>query len=400
MFLGVAVHFPLIVNTYHLCKLINSLNQVPDNTKLVHLKIICRRIETSCDILEELNDFKIVDWDCLLEDASLEIQIITLEIIKKSLNVFEKLTIFPKILKSLTRSVSHPNDLFRSSLYDVAMEIYKNSRDNREEVREVLIYGLVDSVEHNQNKIINFWTENSSLPNVVVKRFPYLLYQLYKPKIEDRFLGFINYFVITLLFNNDEYDQDLFEHPLEDCDFEDYTLETNWRLQHPSVVPMFAETLQSLNLEDFRNKSDPFLLRKTQSFANFTPTVNTQEQQIKQYTSLDSSLAVDISDFSGTEGNFKDPNSFKLSQKYRPPKKRFLKDKSKISVEFAHYETKKQVQKVKKRIDFAKEREKKVTIYRNYRKGDFPDIQIKLSSLLKPLQMLALVSSSSTVSCN
>ncbi|VEN60084.1 unnamed protein product [Callosobruchus maculatus] len=45
---------------------------------------------------------------------------------------------------------------------------------------------------------------------------------------------------------------------------------------------------------------------------------------------------------------------------------------------------------MKKMVDDAKEREKKVTIYRKYKTGDFPDIQIKLSSMLTPLQMLVL----------
>lgn len=72
-------------------------------------------------------------------------------------------------------------------------------------------------------------------------------------------------------------------------------------------------------------------------------------------------------------------------------RKRFLKDKTKISINMAHAETNKKIKKGQERVESALEREKKVTIYRSYRRGDFPDIQIDLSAVLKPLQMLALV---------
>lgn len=386
--LGVAIHFPQLVNAYHISKLISTLNQFPDTQKIVHLKIIFRRVEMSLDILEEINDFKIVEWSDLLENANLEIQIITLKIIKTCLNIFMSYQNYPNIIKTLGRNITNSNTLYRNCIYDIAIAVYKENKDISDTCKEILIFGLIDEDADNKDKVVNFWKENSDLPSTVVDRFSYLLSNFYKAKMEDNFLSYVNYFLITVLNTQEEYNTEIFEHPLEDCNFEDYRLELNWRMQHPSVVPLFAETLAT-EKTDFYDNSNLFQLKETQANLSFSPTQSMKEQEFSKYTNLDSSLAVNITD---TENSIKNPNDFILSQKYRLPKRRFLKDKSKISIISAHYETKKQIKKIEKRKDLAREREKKVTIYRSYRKGDFPDIQILLSSVLEPLQVLSLVS--------
>ncbi|XP_023014378.2 DNA-dependent protein kinase catalytic subunit [Leptinotarsa decemlineata] len=380
---GIAIHFPQLVDSYHIAKLISPLNQVPDAQKIVHLKIICKRVAISLDILAETNDFKIVSWDQLLEHANLEIQIVTLEIMKKCLNVFIDYDIWHYVVKTLSRNVSNVNVLYRSCVYDIAMQVYNMKRDDTGSCKEMLIYGLNDCDRDNREKVTKFWAENPSLPTTIIQRFPFLLSEIYKSKIEDKFLGYVTYFLIHLLTQYEAYEAKVFEHPLEDCDFEDYRLHTNWRLQHPSVVPMFAETLQTYDPSDNQDEGDPFQLRQTVTTFDFVPTQSFQEQQLMSYTSLETSLSI-------SNSAIKNPNFTILSQKYRIPRRRFLRDKAKISISHAHFETKKQVKKAQKRIDSAVERERNVTIYRSYRKGDFPDIQIALSSVLKPLQMLAL----------
>lgn len=389
IFLGVAIHFPQMVNAYHVSKLISSLNQFPDAQKIVHLKIILRRVEISLDILEEINDFKIVEWSDLLESANLEIQIITLRIIKTCLSIFMNYQIYPKIIGTLGRNVNNLNTLYRNCIYDIAVLVYKEDKDISDTCKEILIFGMADEDADNREKAIGFWKENSDLPNTVVNRFSYLLSNLYRAKMEDNFLGYVNYFLIAVLNTREEYNTEIFEHPLEDCNFEDYRLQLNWRLQHPSIVPLFAETLADTERTDFYDNSNLFQLKETQANLSFTATQSMKEQEFSKYTNLDSSFAINITESSE---KIKNPNDLLMSEKYRLPRKRFLKDKSKISIISANFEIKKQIKKVEKRKDIAREREKKVTIYRNYRKGDFPDIQILLSSVLEPLQMLSLVS--------
>ncbi|KAJ8918257.1 hypothetical protein NQ315_014127 [Exocentrus adspersus] len=384
---GVAVHFPESVNAYHISKLISSLNQYTDTHKIIHLKIILKRVEVSLDILEEISDFKIVEWSDLIEHSNLEIQIITLKIINRCLSIFTSYRSYSDIIKALGRNIMNSNALYRSCIYDIAILVYTQDKDVLDICKEILIVGLIDDDADNKEKVVSFWRENSNLPNTVVNRFSYLFSHLYKTKIEEYFLSYVNFFLISALNSQPDFNNVIFEHPLEDCNFEEYRLQLNWRLQHPSVVPLFAETLTDTEPRLAYDNSNLFQLKETQSDLSFSPTQSVREQEFSKFTNLESSLSVS---FSSSENTIKNPNDFVISQKYRLPKRRFLRDKSKISISFAHHETKKRVKKAESRISLAKEREKKVTLYRSYRKGDFPDIQILLSSILTPLQMLSL----------
>lgn len=349
------------------------------------MKIIGKRLEFSSDVVEEIGDFQIIEWGVLMENPNLDIQINTLDIIKKALKSFLNFKMFPDLVQCLLKTIKHPNDVFRSYLYDIALLLYEQNNSYSESAKMILISGLTDASEDNKNKVLHIWNDKMNIPDYISNRFLYILSELYVPNIEDDFLGWANYFFISLLYRSNKIDTLLFEHPLEDCDFEDYKLQTNWRLQPASVVPLFAETIQTLDQEITQDFGNEFQLRQTQDSLDFSVTQNTVDQNLKTFVSLSSTLTVE-----STDVGFKNPNTVNLSQKYHH-RKRFLEDKKKISREFAHIEIKKKVVKTHQRIESAKEREKKVTIYRSYRRGDFPDIQITLSSILKPLQMLALV---------
>ncbi|CAH1962380.1 unnamed protein product [Acanthoscelides obtectus] len=374
---GIAVHFPLILDADHCTRLINKLNQVSIARRASNLKIIHKRLEKSLDLLYEINDFKIITWHQLLEEPNLEIQIVTFEIIKKCIELFSSYDLFDAVMMTLLKSTNNSNALYRSCIYDVAILLYGLKNKYFDQSKEILVRALVDSDVNNREKVLKFWEDNEDIPKNVINRFSFLLLEMYKPEIEQQFLGILTHLLLSSLTSNESYDAPLFKDPLEHCDFEDYKLRTNWRLQHRSVVPMFAETLQTVYENSMDQDMD--MLKKTQGHT-FTQSI--QEQQLQELVSLESSLSF-------SEGRIKDPNRLNLSQKYRH-KRRFLQDKEKISRWHAHHETQKKIENMKKMIDDAKEREKKVTIYRKYRKGDFPDIQIKVSSMLKPLQMLVM----------
>lgn len=381
--IGIAIHYPMFINSYHISKIICSLNQCTEPQRLLRLKILGKRLEVSPDIVQEVSDFQIVEWHKLLEDPNVDIQMNALVIIKRSVNSFLKMKIFPDIIKSLSRNIQHSNDLFRNGIYDTALLIYQECNgvgEYSQTAKNILIIGLNDPSEDNKIKVINIWQENMNLPDNIIARFVHILTELYVPKIEDRFLGFANYLLLHLIYNCDKFEDLIFEHPLEDCEFEDYNLQINWRLQHSSVVPLFAETLQSMDPEGTQNYM--FQLRQTQRSMDFVPT-QLLDHPLKTYTSINSSFITD-------QEHFKNPNNINLSTTYRQ-KRRFLNDKKKISASFAQHEIKKKALATPNRVQRAKERENKVTVYRNYRKGDFPDIQIPLSALIKPLQMLAMV---------
>ncbi|KAL0188810.1 hypothetical protein M9458_015909, partial [Cirrhinus mrigala] len=70
-------------------------------------------------------------------------------------------------------------------------------------------------------------------------------------------------------------------------------------------------------------------------------------------------------------------------------RRRFLKDKEKESIKFAKKEIQSQRTERERRADLKVRQDAQVTLYRSYRLGDLPDIQIQYSSLIAPLQALA-----------
>ncbi|XP_060523292.1 DNA-dependent protein kinase catalytic subunit-like isoform X2 [Cylas formicarius] len=371
---AVVIHYPEVVDRYHAMKIFNHLGQSNDNLKVILLKIVLRNVET----LRDVPDFRAEKWCAHLECENVSVQMVALEIVARA---FPTLATsddeFRHILRALAGHSSNPNVLCRARAYDVATLVLNHNPDSSV-CRKLLVRGLGDPDEEIRAKIRKFWSESRLIPSGIREKFPALLSLFYYPDCEDRFLNDVVYFLLDSVAT----DGTLFEHPLEDCVYEPYHLETDWRLRPPSAVPLFAETFS----DDHWHASSVGDLRATRTSFAFTPTTTLREQEITQRTGLESSLLI------GGRGDdpFVDPNRVRLSGDYRLPKRRFLKDKAKIAAHYAHVEVTKKIDRAAKRREGVVEAEKKVTIYRKYRKGDFPDILITLDSLIGPLKMLTL----------
>lgn len=73
-------------------------------------------------------------------------------------------------------------------------------------------------------------------------------------------------------------------------------------------------------------------------------------------------------------------------------KMRILRDKSLLSKQFSKKCVQLNVQREMFKEERAKKRESSISMYRKYRIGDFPDIEITNASVIKPLIELAKVS--------
>lgn len=389
---AIVLHYPDIADDFHLRRLMSRLSGLPLNSKASYLKVILTRYEA----MGNIEDFLSEKWQIYLENDNLELQLLSLDLFYKSLDILKASPEFKTFIESVCKHVANTNILCRTRLYDIAISVCQRDDDGTFGesyylFRDVLVQGLIDNDEEIRDKVFQFWEKCTNIPTKVSNRFSYLLSQLYKTSTENQFLGYSSYLLLALVKKTKNYNEKLFEHPLEDCDFEDYLLQTNWRVRHSSVVPMFAETLRTFS-EDYEpmNRSQFGQLRQTANSLDFTPTQSVREKQMSEFTLIESSLIV--KSFGANDDPFKNPNLVAMSDKYKVPKRRFLRDKAKIHRQFANYEIEKSVKRVQERRDLAKAHENTVKIYRQYRKGDLPDIQIGLQALLEPLQALSLVS--------
>lgn len=381
---GITLHYPNLIKDNHLNMLLNRIHGVTKSLKIIYLRIILNH----CDNISKLDDFKNENWDSYIGNDHLEVQLLALEIVFKSLDTLRYSSTFRSIVESICKLMSNLNVLCRTKMFDILILIYHMENiplEIKNLCKSVLIQGLCDEDSEIRKRVYDFWKINSCLPQYITGRFSYILSNLYEINTENDFLGYCCYFLLDPPKSGEEYNKLLFEHPLEDCDFETYYLETNSRTHHLSVVPLFAETVRSTSLRLPTFDSD-FKLRQTQTLMDFEPTQSVRSKQFSQFTMAESSLYI-----KPVEDEFVNPNVVELSHKYRIPKRRFLRDKSKIQRSFAHKEVEKKVKQVEHRKKFASKCESNFTIYRNYRKGDLPDVQITLQAVIEPLQALALL---------
>lgn len=369
---GLSASYPQIADKY-LCRLISDLNTVQGTFKNVILKMLALRHEQ----LQNVSEFSWLDYEILLRDVDVDVQILTLELIRDYLLYYDDDALL-RVLQIVVKIVNNTNITCRELMYEILMKCLQHPTANQEIknlCKSTLIEGLSDQNADIQEKVFNHCS--NELSKTLRERLLAILNDYYKPAKESDFLNSTVYLLFELLKQNETYNNLIFDHPLDKCTFEEYKLYGNWRAQHASVVPMFANTLRSQMSQQI--SIDPMnlnVVRATQQTLAFEPT--------QTEAAYDESVASDE--------EFKNPNKLQLSYRYKMSKYRFLKNKEKLSRQFALQEVKKASKREQIRRDLAKKKERGVNFYRQYKRGDFPDVQITNKDVLLPLQILAKVS--------
>lgn len=366
---GLSASYPQIADTY-LCRLVSDLNTIQGSFKNIILKILLLR----CEQLQNVSEFSWLDYEKLLRDVDTDVQILTLELVRECLPFYDDSELF-RILEIVVKVASNTNITCREIMYEILTKCLTKNEQIQNLSKSILIEGLSDQNSDIQDKVFSYCS-NDDLSKNLQQRMLTLLNDYYKPSKEGNYLNCTVYLLFDPLKENEGYKSLIFDEPLHNCTFEEYKLQGNWRAQHASVVPMFAETLRSqMSQSSTINPINFNVVRATQQSLAFKPT------QIEQKIE-----SMDVDE------EFKDPNKIQLSGKYKRSRYRFLKDTEKVSRSFALKEVKKATKREQARRDLAKEKERGVTFYRQYKRGDFPDVQIECKDLLLPLQILAKVS--------
>ncbi|XP_052014740.1 DNA-dependent protein kinase catalytic subunit isoform X2 [Apodemus sylvaticus] len=351
-----------------------------------------------------------------------------------------------ELLNPVVEFVSHPSPACREQMYNILMWIHDNYRDpesqvdeNSQEIfklaKDVLIQGLIDENLGLQLIIRNFWSHETRLPSNTLDRL-LALNSLYSPKIEVHFLSLATNFLLEMTRMSPDYLNPIFEHPLSECEFQEYTIDPDWRFRSTVLTPMFIETqaspstlhtqTQEGSLSDQRQK--PAQVRATQQQYDFTPTQTSVERSSFDWltgSSIDlladhtvaSSENLSSSLLFSHKKNDKSQRIFWKSvgpdfgtKKLGLPgdevenqvksgthsqaeilrlRRRFLKDQEKLSLLYAKRGL--MEQKLEKDIkrELKTKQDAQVVLYRSYRHGDLPDIQIQHSALITPLQAVA-----------
>lgn len=393
---GICLYYPEVADKY-LCQMVAKLNFIFGDFKCIYLNIFMARIET----LNSINELSSIDFNKLLSEENITIQLITLEFIQKSIPHLKD-TYILSILEEVLKFIKSFNVDCRKATYNIFIAVYSAYYNRKDETfikiikicKDALLQGLIDTDLTLQEKIFEFWSSVGDIPMDVPNRILYLLNNLYNPNIEEHFISYSTYLIINLITTMEEYSEKLFDFTLYDCTFEEYNLNTNWRMQHISTAPLFVDSLRSQQADAGSIAFN--VLRDSVANLEFEPTQfdnNYFKPKPTQFSNYTSSLMFNMNSTNASnsdDGIFKRPSQ--VTSKTRYMLGRRFGNTVNAGRHFANLEIKKSIKAEEQRKDKIKQQEQNVTICRKYRRGDYPDIEITLSSVLLPLQMLAKVS--------
>ncbi|CAH2285137.1 DNA-dependent kinase catalytic subunit [Pelobates cultripes] len=406
------------------------------------LEIIMYRADEISDLFIEL---KHKDFIQIMNNRDDERQRVCLDIIYKMLSKL-KPTELRELLTAVTGFSSHSFPLCRERMYDILMWIYDNYSDEESQsdsdsqevfkiAKDALLQGLVDENAALQLIVRNFWSAETRLPINTTERILAILNSLYSTKIEKHFLSLATNLLLEMTSKSPDYTRQIFEHPLSECKFQDYTIDSNWRFRSTVLTPMFVPTLASQS--GYRSRTQGSLvaqetvegqLRATQQNYQFTPTQNLGGRS--SFNWLTGSSIDTLADYTGDtslesissallfsskkserqqRGPLKPVGPDFGQQRLRLPgdetdsktkgiedrsdilrlRRRFLKDQEKLSIIYARKGASEQKREKATKVETKMRQDAQVILYRHYRHGDLPDIQIAYSSLIAPLQALA-----------
>lgn len=298
----------------------------------------------------------------------------------------------------------------RELVYDILTRVYKryssDITDGDETVQNLhaislrnLLAGLLDPSHDLQDRILKFWTEEKSLSTKPADRLVNLLEMHSRKCITeqgDAFAPFVALLMLQLATKEIDYTRKIFNTPLQDCVFEEYKIAVSWRRRNLScVTPMFVDSLasqmsysifsQSVDNDLRGTYADPRLshgvpprLRATQDL-QFEPTIFDDDDD-------DATTSLDIS--SHDTGFDRTTIASSSRQSPQTEHRRFTR----ILANASDVIRKKQIRKNMQRVEKIKQenirQRSSVKLYRNYRSGDFPDIETSHESLIVPLQQL------------
>uniref|UniRef100_A0A673C7H7 DNA-dependent protein kinase catalytic subunit n=1 Tax=Sphaeramia orbicularis TaxID=375764 RepID=A0A673C7H7_9TELE len=419
----VSKHFPPFMDRFVIF-VFDLLPKLHGILKTNCLECVLSRADVIPDIFLQLNTKGFIQMMGHRDEVR---QRVCLDIIYKIISLLTPVQL-QELMGAVTAFVSHPSPVCRERMYDILMWILDNYSDQEtmednvsvevlNTAKETLLQGLSEENQGLQLYVHNFWSQEKRLPTATFERMLMVLRSLYTRQIERCFLSLATNLLLEMTSQSPDFKRNMFEYPLSECTFQDYVIDSNWRFRSTVMTPMFVETQSSQSPESVvasQSGSMKGRLRATQTSLEFSQTQTTGRRSA--YNWLTGSSVDTLAEYTLGSESMSSLLAFDKKERQAPARRpvgegfglrrltastdevdirgvltlidnlisyllrrRFLKDQEKVSLRYAQKEI--QQQKLRK--------EAQVTLYRNYRVGDFPDVQIPYSSLIAPLQALA-----------
>ncbi|KYN18299.1 PREDICTED: DNA-dependent protein kinase catalytic subunit-like [Trachymyrmex cornetzi] len=306
----------------------------------------------------------------------------------------------------------------RELVYDILMRIHKRCSaaitvDDNEIVQDLLsvskrnlVAGLLDPSPDLQDRILKFWTEEMKLNTEELKKrliSPLTILSSQLITEEDAFAPFVALLMLQQATKSICYTEKIFDEPLPDSDrFKEYKIPVSWRRRNLScVTPMFVDSLASqMSYNIFSQNVDNYLsgicMTPTFSYPWLLPGLRTTQDLQFEPTLDDDDNAADATTTLNISSHDTGFDQTIIASSSRQPlrtagRERFtgiLANTSNATNDFRNAEVQRNAQRAE-RIQQENIRQRStVKLYRNYRIGELPDIEITHESFIVSLQQL------------
>ncbi|XP_063698060.1 DNA-dependent protein kinase catalytic subunit-like [Culicoides brevitarsis] len=333
-----------------------------------------------------------------------DFKIMALHIINRALPLITPTEVL-FLFTDVTALINDASSQVREIVYEILIFIYKNLAGkvdlrNIDRTGAYLLEGILDSNPEIQARLIKFWSDPEQLPLGLDKRMEKLFCQIYKHDAKN-FLTAATLLLLHPAIVDPTSALPLFHYtPPEDVKHVEKRIDTNWR-RNASLTrpPLFVETKTlRQTIQTLSSQVDGIRVTQTADKAettNFTPTIDPNDFFTSKNV-FGSNIVTQDSFLVRTQqqpslsrrSNFVTETQETQKSGFSHLRQRFLKDESKIQKEKALKAINFRYSNEQKRRSERRENELRVTLYRRYRDGDFPDLTINSLALLLPLQAL------------
>jgi DNA-dependent protein kinase catalytic subunit len=392
---GIQKSYPKILDTF-LATIKSSIPSAMRKIKCIYLEMYLSRLENDGDMVYfEIMAFQIKD---LLKQN--EYQLLSLFIVNKSLE-FLKINQAMELVEEMKPLFKSPRDDVRKLLIEVIINVnekFKNdSNFDRKYLYGILLKGFSDNNIEVQNRIVNFFFNESELPIQTIPRFLMILDDLYVPELEKDFLHYATVFLMEVAIRNPRSKDKLIDYdPTRDQNYTEFKIPTKSSVQQ-SLAPMFIPSqtrnrsmilaTQANDTLQFAPTQDP--VQSTQSSQTFelkeaqnTLIFSLKPQYLDSKSNLVSNENITSINYSSEHLNVLESLRKRIVRKNDDEKSRGYAMRA---VEKRNFNIDQRKEKLKKLQEG-----REVQIYRRYRQGDYPDFFFTSLSILLPLKALVM----------
>eukprot|EP01080_Neovahlkampfia_damariscottae_P000233 gene233-4479_t len=389
----VSLHFSPLVDHFLPSKIVGILSNLFGKYKRMALQLISWRAEFIDDMFQNIQIYMKQFLSFREEDT----QLLMLKIVYKLLRKMSKNQIF--MFLEIMNQIYVNSEMFhttfsepcRNLYYDILIWLYDNNEEvNKEsEITKSILRGMSDESEVIRQKLLDFWNHESRLSSDSLDRLTQLFNKMYSENIKENWLKYSSYLMLNLIHNSPDFrdTKSIFNNELANCEFKEYEIDVSWNSKNQLSTPLFSSQSQ-----DGDDKGIGVVRMTQEAQFSLTQTAGTFKENLFDPSLTQTSLLFvpfkKLNQKEGTSSSSRKKETFDKSTL----RSRFNKaDENEITSMSIMKATKLKREKNAFEERLKNEKKNKINLYRKYRTGELPDINIPYSEYIIPLQALCLL---------